>query len=184
MQTLVCPPEAAFIYNEQVKLTAFERYLLGETPEQIATHVRSQTGGKTSPLTIKKWSQTPDEQGKTWQTRREYIQTALRESAEQRSQSILEHHQTRAETIYEALYERLVGENSPEVKTYEGAVYAFKALSEFIIKTQQSKEQPGALYIVQTLLETLQEHPEINRAIRKHWPALQKKFRERLIENE
>ena len=160
-------------HAQETRMRAYALFLEGQNFEQIGRAMGI------SPVTVSKWAEKPDENGQTWRDHRQRVLQQAAKSIEKRHKTKLLEHQKRAELLYDGLFERLL-EDAPPVKSYEGAIYAFKSLSEFILKAEGDKEKPAALLVVQTLIDVLCEIPSIDKAIQKNWVTIREKIRERL----
>jgi hypothetical protein len=169
-------------YKDTIKLRAYTLYLQGLNFEQIATQLRKDFGLTTlRGQTIKSWAEKPDEDGKTWEYHRSRVRDALRQSAEKAYKTKYAEIRAKAETIQEALYAQLIDEKKAQIKSFEGAVYAFKGISEFVInlsEMEQNNQHP--LVIIQAMLEVFQEIPAVRKAIKDNWAHIAKEIKNRL----
>jgi len=168
-------------YKDTIKLRAYTLYLQGLNFEQIASQLRKDFGiAKLRGQTIKSWAEKPDEDGKTWEHHRSRVRDALRRSAEEAYKTRYAEIRAKAETIQEALYAQLIDEKA-KIKSFEGAVYAFKGISEFVINlSEMEHNNQHPLIIIQAMLEVFQEIPAVRKAIKDNWALIAKEIQGRL----
>lgn len=168
-------------YNETIRLRAYTLYLQGFNFEQIARALKSDFRLKTmKSATIKKWAYEKDENGLTWEDHRLRVKKALIKTVNEAYRTRYAELRVKAETIQEALYKQLTSEKI-KIKSFEGAVYAFKGISEFVLalsEAEHSKQHP--VVIIQTMLEVFKEIPAVRKAIADNWGRIVHEIRERL----
>jgi HD-GYP domain-containing protein (c-di-GMP phosphodiesterase class II) len=104
----------------------------------------------------------------------------MRRNVEEAAATKLADLRSKSETILEALYNQITAK-SPKVKSFEGAVYAFKTISEFSLALdEKNSEQLHPLLVVQAMLEVFQEIPEVRRAIKGNWERIYREIQDRL----
>lgn len=164
-------------YNDGVKLTAYTFYLQGLGFEEVARKTRAAHKLRTlKGQTVESWSKSGG-----WDSLRDEVRNKVRKFHDKEAESLLSQMQLKSETIMESLYEQLTAESAPKISSYEGAVYAFKNISEFLLTLDKRKgETMQPLVIVQTLLEVFQHIPSIRNEIKKHWPKIQKEISSRI----
>ncbi|MBN2157911.1 MAG: hypothetical protein JW807_00845 [Spirochaetes bacterium] len=168
-------------YNDTIKLRAYTMYLQGASYEEIARDLRKSFGEKKlKGTTVRSWAEKPDDRGETWEDHRNRVKAVMRRNAEDAAATKLADIRAKSETILEKLYKQLT-ERSPKVKSFEGAVYAFKTISEFSLALDdKNREQLHPLLVVQAMLEVFQEIPEVRRVIKTNWERIYIEIQERL----
>lgn len=168
-------------YNDTIKLRAYTLYLQGASFEAIARQIKQDFKLKTlKSTTIKKWAQERGEDGLTWEEHRARVKRALMRTVNEAYRTKYAELRIKAETIQEALYKQLTSEKI-KIKSFEGAVYAFKGISEFVLtlsEAEHNKQHP--VVIIQTMLEVFREIPAVRKAIQDNWPRIVREIRERL----
>ena len=169
-------------YNDSVKLAAYSLYLQSLSYEEIARRFSMEFALSTlKGGTVRQWAEKPDERGETWEDHRERVRAAMRKNVEETAVTRMEEIRSKSETIMESLYESLTSASAPKIKSFEGAVYAFKTISEFTLALEsRGNEQMHPLLIVQAMMEVFQEIPEVRRAIKVNWTRIQEEIRTRL----
>ena len=160
-------------YNDGVKLTAYTFYLQGLAFEEVSRKTRAVHKLKTlKGQTIEAWAKSGD-----WESLRNDVRVQVRKYHDKEAESLLSQLQLKSETILESLYAQLASKSAPGISSYEGAVYAFKGISEFLLTLDKRKgETVQPIMIVQILLEVFQRIPSIRNEIKKHWPKIQKEI--------
>ncbi len=169
-------------YNDSVKFNAYSLYLQGLSYDDIATRVKTEMGlAKLRGATIRAWAEKSDEKGETWEDYRTKVRAVMRRNVDDVAASKLTELQTKTETILEALYAQITATKSPKIKSFEGAVYAFKTISEFSLALdEKNRDHLHPLLIVQAMLEVFQEIPDVRRAIKTNWERIYREIQERL----
>lgn len=157
-------------YNDGVKLTAYTFYLQGLAFEEVARKTRAVHKLKSlKGQTVESWA---DDGG--WEKMREGVRTQVRKYHEEEATSLLSQLSVKSETIMATLYEQLTEKAAPKISSYEGAVYAFRAMADLLLSLDKKRgETIQPIMVVHTLLEVFQEIPQIREAIKKHWPKIQ-----------
>lgn len=170
-------------YNDTHKLRAYTLYLQGISYDKIAEQLRSDFSlPRLSGVTIKNWAETADIKGETWEDQRRKVRHILRQNVENVTASRMAELQAKTQTIQDSLYESLVGGKSPEIKSFEGAVYAFKTIAEFnLMLCEKHSNEVSPLLMAQAMLEIFQEIPEVKRAIKANWKKIQEEIKARLL---
>lgn len=173
-------------YGPTITARAFSLYVLGNNAEKIAEILQSEkVAPRITSNTIRKWENQKDKHGETWKDRRQAIELQVRKNIERESASKIAEMRQKTHTIMQSLYSKLTAENAPHVKSYEGAVYALKAMMDFELKLdQKASGQSHPLKLAQLMLEIFQGVPEISHAIRKNWPKVSEEIRLKLIDNQ
>lgn len=172
-------------YTDTIKLRAYTLYLEGLNYEQIAARLKELFAlPKLKGQTVKLWAEKADTAGETWETSRARVRESLRRGAENAVKSKLTELREKTETIQEAIYNQLVDEKAKvSVKSFEGAVYAFKTIAEFGINLEKmERDHLHPMLIIQAMLEVFQEIPAVRKVIKENWGAIKKGIMERLSE--
>ncbi|MBE7439110.1 MAG: hypothetical protein HS115_11685 [Spirochaetales bacterium] len=161
-------PEPVSMYSATVKERAFALYLQGHNPEQIAAALRPQYA-RLSANTVRKWAE-PGDPEQSWDARRSDVDRAVRRRIEEQSATARVQIRHQVQTLRQSLYERLVSEQAPEAKSFEGSVYAFRALLKAEMDIEAEAENRfSPLMAAEALLEALHDHPEVRKVLKKHW---------------
>jgi hypothetical protein len=169
-------------YNDSIKLEAENLFHRGYNLNQI-TELLAKKYPKISYVTISKWATTKDKNGKIWEDYKKEIIVRAREISHKSLANKYAEMKQKAEIIKEGLEHTLLS-GKLEVKSIEGAIYAWKGLSEFIILIEEkyeSKRTPKE--IVLEFLDILNTVPQIRDALKKNWNLVEDELKRRL-ENE
>lgn len=169
-------------YGDNVKLRAYTLFLQGNSFEEIARSVRKDFALKTlKGQTIKTWAETPDKDGRVWEDNRIRVRSAMREGVHRAAAGEISEVRNKVKTIHQALYDQLIKKKVQKVSSFEGAVYAFKTLSEFMLKLETKEAASlNPLLIVQAMLEIFREIPQVRKAIEQNWREIQEGISRRI----
>lgn len=158
-------------YNDSVKLRAYNLFLQSLSYEAIAETIRREFNlNKLSPTTVRNWAEKADAGGGTWIEYRQNVRALMRRNVNEANAGRAAEIQSKAETIQQALFDRITSEEAPKVSSMEGGAYAFKTISEFILALDKKNgSDMSPLLVVQAMLEIFKEIPDVRRAIEKHW---------------
>lgn len=172
-------------HNDKVKLRALALYLQSKNYEDIARILKQEFTLKTlSANSVRRWAEEKDDSGATWEDTRKRIQVIMRQNVEDATADLLTDISMKSKTILGSLYDQMIGETAPGVKSLEGAAYAFKTMAEFIIKLDaHQKAELNPFMIVQVMLEIFSEIPAVKKAIEAHWPKITGEIRTRIAYN-
>ncbi len=162
-------------YKDTVKLRAYTLFLQGMNYEQIAAKLKDYFNLKTlRGQTIKTWAETTDEDGYSWDDHRSRVRSSMKETTETAYRNRYSEIRIKAETIQEALYNQMIDEDKNlQVKSFEGAVYAYKTIAEFALNlSEMENNRQHPLIVVQTMLEVFQEIPAVRKAIKDNWKQI------------
>ena len=169
-------------YSDSVKIRAYSLFLQGYSFEDTAKSLRGEFGVNVSPTTVRNWAEKPGKDGLTWDDQRAKVRAVAHRNVELAERTRIEQMREKAELIQEKLYNQMMGKKAPKVGSFDGGVYAFKALAEFIIKTdEKAKGDVSTLAVVQTMLGIFWEIPEVRKALQRHWPRVEKAIKERIM---
>lgn len=168
-------------YKDTVKLRAYTLYLQGLNFEQISSQLKKDFNlPKLRGQTIKSWAEKPDDDGRTWDEHRSRVRESMRQNAEESYRTRYAEIRAKAETISEKLYDQLLDE-TVKIKSYEGAIYAFKGISEFVINlSEMEHNSQHPVIIVQAMLEVFREIPAVRKAIKDNWARIAREIQGRL----
>ena len=173
------------MYAESVKIRAYTLFISpGESPEEIARILKADHPRITA-KTIRKWAETPDQDGMTWEDRRSSIQTEVRRSLDEQAVSTRARMKGRLETVLQKLYDDLHNEKlTPKFKTLEGAAHAIKSVAQFLVQLEdQEQDRWSSVMAAQVIMEIFTEIPEVRRVVEKHWTTIWKQIQSRLDHN-
>ncbi len=169
-------------YQDFIKIRAYALFIQGTTYEETARMLAKDFGITITPNTIKNWAEKTDSRGGTWIDYRNETRTVAKQTVEVAEQARVVKIRDKADTLQEKLYEQLTGENAPKVGSAEGGLYAWKAVSEFLIKLdKKSQEDVSIIVVIQIMLEIFAEVPEVRNIIKKHWSHIEKEIRIRIL---
>jgi hypothetical protein len=169
-------------YNDSIKLEAENLFHRGHNLNQIV-EILKKKHPKISYTTVEKWANTQDKKGKIWEDYKKEIIVQAREISHKSLANKYAEMKQKAEIIKEGLEQTLLSGNL-QIKSIEGAIYAWKGLSEFIILIEEkyeSKRTPKE--IVLEFLDILNSVPQIKDVLKKHWNLVEDELKRRL-ENE
>ena len=168
-------------YKDTVKLRAYTLYLQGLNFEQIASALKKDFNlPKLRGQTIKSWAEKADDDGRTWDEHRNRVRESMRQNAEKAYRTRYAEIRAKAETISEKLYDQILDE-TVKIKSYEGAIYAFKGISEFVINlSEMEHNSQHPVIIVQAMLEVFREIPAVRKAIKDNWARIAREIQGRL----
>lgn len=169
-------------YQDSVKIRAYALFIQGKSYEETARILAKDFQITITPNTIKNWAEKKDSRGGTWIDYRTDTRAVAMQTVEVVEKNRLIKIRDKADTLQEKLYNQLTAENAPKVGSSEGGLYAWKAVAEFLIKLdQKSQEDVSIVAVVQMMLEIFAEVPEVRKVIQKHWPAIEKEIRIRIL---
>jgi len=167
-------------YTETIKLRAYTLFLQGMNYEQIAGKLKNDFSlPKLRGQTVKGWAEKTDSEGNTWEDHRVRVRESLRQGAEEAYRSRYAEIRRKAETIADSLYDQLV--DGAQIKSTEGAAYAWKQMAEFAItlgEMEHNRSHP--VLIVQAMLDVFREIPAVRKAIQDNWPRIAKEIQARM----
>lgn len=168
-------------HSEKIKLRAFALFLQFKNFEEIARTIKSEYAlPKLSANTVRRWSEEA-EAGEAWEDIRKRVALIMRRNVEGATTDMVCEIKTKSQLLAERLYDQLMAENGPKVKSVEGGMYAYKTLAEFVIKLQAHENMNVSPFvIVQTLLEIFNEIPRVRKAIEANWEAITEQVRARI----
>ncbi len=167
--------------KDAIKSRAFYLYLCEEDdPKTIAKRIRSEFKSKTPAKQIETWLKESDEKGLTWKEKKSKVQTQAMARIERLAEDVVVKVKERTSTLSSRLYDSLVS-SQPEIKSLEGAIYAFKALSEMEISLDDRiKHENSPLRVAEALFRALEQIEPVAKVIQRHWPEIQKRLQEHL----
>jgi len=169
-------------YQDSVKIRAYALFIQGITYEETARLLAREFSITITPNTIKNWAEKKDSRGGTWIDYRTETRAVAMQTVEVVEKNRMVAIRDKAETLTEKIYEQLTGAAAPKISSMDGGSYAFKSLSEFLLKLdQKTQEDMSVVTIIQMVLEIFAEVPEVSRIIQKHWPAIEKEIRIRIL---
>lgn len=161
------------MYNENVKRTARRMYLYeGMNPEQIARELKAQfpTVKKLDSNTVRSWAKTMD-----WEADRTSIERMTLKKIQEQTVSRKVEIQKKALTITDMIYNKLVNDLSLKAGSFEGLVYAMKAMADFEMKLDKEDRDKKMIHpgkVIEIILSVFQSDDEVAKAIRRNWNNL------------
>lgn len=169
-------------FRDAIKIRAYALFLQGITYEETARILAKDFKIKITPNTIKNWAEKKDSRGGCWIDYRTETRAVAMQTVEVTEQSRIVSVRDKAAHLSEILYDKLVAEAGPKVSSFDGGSYAYKNLTEFVLKLdQKTQENMSVVAIIQMMLEIFAEVPEVRQVIKKHWPAIEKEIRVRIL---
>jgi hypothetical protein len=168
-------------YDNNIKMRAYSLYLQGLSYEDIARDIKSSFGVNIATGTVRNWAEKPDGSKSTWGDYRAKIRIEVRKNIDISEKDRVEKIRERASAIQEKLFDQIIDESAPGVNSMEGAVYAFKTISEFVIKLDEKNRDTNPLAIVQTMLEIFWDIPEVRTSIQKNWQRVETGIKSRIM---
>lgn len=167
--------------KDAIRSRAFYLYLCEEDdPKQIAKRIRKEFKSKTPSKQIESWLKEADDKGQTWKDKKQKVQAQALARIERIAEDVVVKVKERTSTLSQRLYDSLVS-SQPEIKSLEGAVYAFKALSEMEIQLDDRiKHENSPLRIAEALFRALEQIEPVAKVIQKNWPEIQKRLQDHL----
>ncbi len=169
------------MYNDMVKAEAFTYYSRGMSFRKIAEVLKNHPGcEKLTHSTIKKWSETPDFQGRLWEDRKRELDIQISES--QDSMIVKKKVDVIAET--DEIIAGIINDiksGALEFKTKDAAIYSFKTIAAY---NKQLKDENKRINIedqVTLLIEAMNEVPEVGEVLSKHWGSVDKIFQQKAL---
>lgn len=162
-------------YDISVKIRAYNLYLQGTSFDDISSTLCKEFEISIASTTVRNWADSEN-----WEETRQKIRRNLRESAQDRMVGKMAELATKAETIQESLFNRMINE-SPKISSAEGAAYAWKTMSEFILKIHSSSQRDTSpLVVVQAMLDIFREIPAVSSAIERNWDRIKQEIQDRI----
>jgi hypothetical protein len=169
-------------YPDYIKIRAYALFIQGNTYEETARLLAKEFKVKITPNTIKNWAEKKDSHGGSWIDYRNDTRAVAMQTVEVAETSRIVKIRDKAETLTEKIYDQLTGDAAPKISSMDGGSYAFKSLSEFLLKLdQKTQENMSVVSIIQMVLEIFAEVPEVRKIIQKHWASIEKEIRIRIL---
>jgi hypothetical protein len=170
-------------YQDHIKIRAYTLYINGTSFEETAKTLSKDFKISITANTIKNWSEKKDARGFSWEDYRSEIRTIARQTVETAEKNRLVSIRDKTETLVESLYDRMTGDAAPKLGSFDGGSYAFRSLSEFLLKLDE-KTQAGMseIAIIQMVLDIFSGVPDVAKAINKHWKHIEKEIRIRILQ--
>ncbi len=169
-------------YSDSIKIKAYALVIQGTTYEETARVISREFGVKITPNTIKNWAEKKDVHGRSWLDYRNETRAVAMQTVEAREKNRILTIRDKAEILTEKIYDQLTGKAAPKISSMDGGSYAFKSLSEFMLKLdQKSQENVSIVMVVQLMLEIFAKVPDVKKAIQKHWQKIEKEISVRIL---
>ncbi|NCN11249.1 MAG: hypothetical protein GW938_15535 [Leptospira sp.] len=169
--------------SEIIRERAFYLYLIqGDSYNSIATTIRSEFGTRTTSKSIQAWSNKKDSAGMTWEDRRLAVTERTNHRVEVLAENSMVELRNRTSKLAEIIYNQLISDNAPKLKTFEGSVFAFKSLAEFEAKLAEAEEKKVTPFmIVNMIFEAITQVSDVNKAIKDNWDEVSMIIHEKFI---
>jgi len=169
-------------YNDNVKIKAYSLFIQGTSYEETARILSKDFAISVRANTIKNWSEKKDIMGYTWADYRADIRNVARQTVESAEKNRLVAIRDKAQTLAESLYDQLTADAAPKVTSAEGGVYAFKSISDFMLKLDaKTQGNMNVVVVIQMVIDIFGEVPEVKSVILKHWKKIEKEIRVRIL---
>lgn len=168
-------------YGESVKTRAMALFLMGKNPEQIEKVLKPDFP-KISANTIRKWAETPNAIGETWEDTKVQMEHVSRQKIKEEISSERTKLRIRNSTLLNAVYEKIVDESGKMIKDAKDPVqlgYLFKSLATFHLDLEdQDQDNISPIEVAHTLFDLLNQNPKVCRAMKEEWSKIKPKLLE------
>ncbi|HNF17509.1 MAG TPA: hypothetical protein PK453_27875 [Leptospiraceae bacterium] len=138
---------------------------------------------KISVSSVRRWAETPDENGETWKDKRQSVLQEVRREKQQVFKSHIAEMEYKSGVLWRSIYDNLTGENAPKLKSYEGAVYAAKTMMEFnMLLKQKNQDEISPAMIIDLILEIFQSDPKFCKLLKARWSFIETALQKRMSE--
>lgn len=153
----------------------------GHSYNSIAKIIRSEYKTKTTAKSIQAWASQPDHIGMTWDDRKKAVLNRSIAKVEIIAEDRETENLQRVQNISDTLYNLIMAKNAPGIKTFEGAVYAFKEISKFEKELRKSRDSNTPMAIVQAMLEVFASSPQVAKVIQENWAYLSQQIQKKIM---
>lgn len=157
------------MYSDLTKAEAFTLYCSGLSFRKIADILKNHPGcEKITHSTVKKWSETPNLKGATWDDRK----LALQEQIEQNQNDLIVKQKVDVVKETDGIIADIIADlqaGELKFKTKDAAVYALKTIAEYNKKLKDETKRVNIEDQVTLLLEAMNDIPEVGEVLSKHW---------------
>ena len=169
-------------YSDIIKIRAYALFIQGVSYDETARKLSAEFPQKVSPSTVRKWAEAKDIRGYSWNDYRNDTRVEARHTIEIREKSRLVAIRDKAEILSEKLFKNLTDEAAPKLSSADGGTYAFKAISEFLLKVdEKAGQQIDVIAVIQSVLEIFAAVPSVRDAIQANWGEIEKEIRLRIL---
>lgn len=175
-------------YPQSVKTRAYNYFVAkGYTCEAIARLLRKEYP-KITANTVRAWSETrsPNPNKLTWVEEKESVERDVVERVNEKTVSATVEIRRKNKILTEEIFKRIIDKSAPEAKSFEGLIYAFKAIASFdaqLEKEAGEKDKLSPAQVIQIILEIFQANPKIATVIRAEWASVSEKLHQQLLED-
>lgn len=167
------------MYSEHVKNRAYTLFLMGHECTEIVALLKTDYP-RINKVTVGKWIEAKDDKGEDWRDKRKLVDRAAKKRIEEQAINNSVKIKNQTESLRQALYDNIINE-FPKVKSLEGAMYAFKALSEFELKIEGDENKKSDVAAIATaILDVLNEDRDFRKLFNQKWGILSELLSERL----
>jgi len=175
------------MYPSSVKTRARNLYIVkGMSCEAIANLLKKEYP-KISSNTVRKWSEEKIKGQRTWVDEKNSVEVDVVERVHEATVSRITEIRSKTRILTEETFKRLIDKNAPGAKSWEGLVYAFKAIAG--LEVQLAKEEEGAAnnlspaQVIQIILSIFQSIPSVRREIEANWKVISERMHQQLLED-
>jgi len=164
-------------YDDMAKEKAYRLFVIGKSITEIAKELKKEWP-TVSKSTVAKWAKEKDARGLTWDERRTQVVVARNANLDNKLAEDKRNIRDQSYKIKEMLFTKMA---LADVKTVEGATFAFDKISRFYLELgDDERKNPHPMEVVRMLMEIFCEIPEVRAVIETHWDAIQKNIALRL----
>ncbi|HMV45546.1 MAG TPA: hypothetical protein PK079_24050 [Leptospiraceae bacterium] len=174
------------MYPQSIKTRAYHLFVTkGYTCERIAKELRKEYP-KITGNTIRKWSEErTDNNSQTWIEQKNSIEKNVVERINEKTISAIVDIRAKNKILIQEIFKRIIDKSAPEAKSFEGLIYAFKAISSFeaqLEKDAGEKDKLSPAQVIQIILEIFQANPKIANVIRAEWHSVSEQLHQQLLD--
>ena len=174
------------MYPTSVKTRARNLYIVkGMSCEAIANLLKKEYP-KINSNTIRKWSEEKIKGQRTWAQEKNAVEVDVVERVHEATVSRITEIRSKAKILSDEVFKKLVDKNAPEAKSYEGLVYAFKAMASFEAQLAKQEGESGKLspmQVIQVILQIFQSIPTVRKSIEDNWKVISERMHQQLLED-
>ncbi|WP_016759393.1 hypothetical protein [Leptospira weilii] len=165
-------------YGDAIKNRAYTLFLVGNNPEQIEATLK-QDFPKLSSNTIRKWADTPDSEGMTWENRREEVHQVTRKRIQDEATNIRMKIKSDNQLMLKAVRDAFLSQAGAMIGNAKDPVslgHLWRSFAADQIKYENSDfESIDLIKAGETLLELFMIGPKTKRAIDEEWATYHRK---------
>jgi len=173
-------------YPQSVKTRAYNYFVAkGETCEAIARLLKKEYP-KITANTIRKWSEEKSKTRRSWIEEKESVEKDVVERVKESTVSATVEIRRKNKILTDEIFKRILEKSAPEAKSFEGLIYAFKAIASFdaqLEKEAGEKDKLTPAQVIQIILEIFQSNTKIAKVIREEWSSVSERLHKQLLED-